>query len=499
MLEALIGHGGMGDVWRARHTALNTRVAVKFLRGAAEPSERARRRFLTEAQVTANLRTRHAVQVFDFGVTDEGLPYLVMELLEGETLDQRIARLGRLPVADTSLLLQKAARALERAHALGIVHRDFKPENVMLVADEEDGGELVKVVDFGIAKLVGDLDATIKNALGSLVQARRLPSVPPVLEVTSGGVGTPYYMAPEQVQDSVQVGPAADIWAFGVVAYECLTGRRPFDDESIGKLLVRVLAATPPPPASSLAAVPPSFDEWFRLACARDPADRFPDIQTAAAALASALGTAVLAGSPAPTPPALPAPDLPAGPVPDVAPTLSSRQDPPRAEAPPRSPSPAAEPTPPSPSRQGEPAGDDVRPARAGPAALQLSLPALPAPPFAPRLFRAVTGALALAAAVLAIALAARGDPDPIDRLLTVSPPSALAPAVADGGSGAAPSRAIVDVAVADEVPAPASPTVTSAGPAPEPSAPAVASSRASAHRPSDTAPSAYRLPPLGL
>ena len=95
-----------------------------------------------------------------------------MELLEGETLDKRIARLGRLPVVTTKIFLQKAARALERAHALGIVHRDFKPENIMLVADEEDGGELVKVVDFGIAKLVGDLDSTLKSALSSLAQAR---------------------------------------------------------------------------------------------------------------------------------------------------------------------------------------------------------------------------------------------------------------------------------------------------------------------------------------
>src|SRR6185295_9967070 len=102
----------------------------------AEPSDRARRRFLTEAQVTANLKTRHAVQVFDFGVTEDGLPYIVMELLDGETLDRRIAKHGRLPVAEAARVLSNAARALERAHGLGIVHRDFKPDNIMLVADE---------------------------------------------------------------------------------------------------------------------------------------------------------------------------------------------------------------------------------------------------------------------------------------------------------------------------------------------------------------------------
>ncbi len=199
----------MGEVWRARHTALQTQVAVKFLLAGSAASERAQRRFLTEAQVTANLRTRHAVQVFDFGVTADGRPYLVMELLEGETLDQRIAREGRLPVLATAAILEQAARALDRAHALGIVHRDFKPENVMLVADEESGGELVKVVDFGIAKLVGSLDDALKGALSALATTGCAPDAG---EITSVGVGTPYYMAPEQVQDSAQVGPAADVW-----------------------------------------------------------------------------------------------------------------------------------------------------------------------------------------------------------------------------------------------------------------------------------------------
>src|SRR5262249_30678954 len=160
------------------------------------------------------------------------------------------------------------------------------------VADEEDGGELVKVVDFGIAKLVGDLDSTLKAALSSLARQSR-PRSNPLLRTPSGsldtpcyGVGTPYYMAPEQVNDAEHVGPAVDMWAFGVVAYECLTGRRPFDEASIGQLLVRVASAAPPPPASTLAPVPSLFDDWFRVACARDPDKRFPDVQTAAAELA---------------------------------------------------------------------------------------------------------------------------------------------------------------------------------------------------------------------
>jgi len=460
-LEALIGRGGMGEVWRARHLVLKTRVAIKFLLGSSGPSERARRRFLTEAQVTANLRTRHAVQVYDFGVTDDGLPYLVMELLEGETLDRRIAREGRLSLATTKTILQKAARALERAHALGIVHRDFKPENIMLVADEEDGGELVKVVDFGIAKLVGDLDSTLKGALQGLAQAQRPPSAP-ALDGTSGGVGTPYYMAPEQVQDSALVGPATDIWAFGVVAYECLTGRRPFDDDSIGKLLLRVLAAGPPTPASSLAPVPTLFDDWLRVACAREPRDRFPDVQTAATALAVALddgGPAARSHRDLVDDSILPEPARSSRDVSPLAETLDPAHLP--HELPGGSPPPSS-PTAPAP--------------RAAP----------PPSALAPRLLRALPALGALAATALAVVLAASdaGSPAPA--------PIALART----------SLSVMPAVRPLPVAAPVEPAVASSPPAPEPSPPpSAAPPKASRHArgPSQATPSAFRLPPLGL
>ncbi|MGH7295484.1 MAG: serine/threonine-protein kinase, partial [Polyangiaceae bacterium] len=156
-LEALIGKGGVGEVWRARHVALNSRVAIKFLQPASAQKESAKRRFTTEAQVTAQLKTPSAVQVFDFGVTDDGQPYLVMELLEGETLGLRLQRLKRLGVVETARILAQAARALQRAHQLGIVHRDFKPDNIVIYTDDE-GREQVKVLDFGVAKLVGALE-----------------------------------------------------------------------------------------------------------------------------------------------------------------------------------------------------------------------------------------------------------------------------------------------------------------------------------------------------
>ena len=290
-LEAPIGRGGMGEVWRARHVALASAVAIKFLHAASAESESSRRRFLTEAQVTANLRSRYAVRVFDFGVTEDGLPYLVMELLEGETLDRRIARHGKLTVESAARVLQRAARALARAHQLGIVHRDFKPENIMLVADDEEGGdgdECVKVVDFGVAKLVGALDETLKSAIASVTHRDEGRS-PTSFSVTSTGLGTPFYMAPEQVSGAGRIGPAADVWAFGVVAYECLTGRRPFGGDTVGDLLLKVLMASPPPPAAD-DGVPAAFDAWFAKACARDANQRFRDIGAAVTALLEALG-----------------------------------------------------------------------------------------------------------------------------------------------------------------------------------------------------------------
>jgi eukaryotic-like serine/threonine-protein kinase len=304
ILESLIAKGGMGEVWRARHKALKSLVAIKFLHRASAFSQSKRKRFLTEAQVTANLKTRHAVQVFDFGVTEDGLPYLVMEFLEGETLEKRIAREGCLSIETTCSVLRQAARALDRAHALGIVHRDFKPENIIIFADEE-GGEQVKVVDFGIAKIVGDLELPEPLSRGSS-ESQSGPSD----SANNTAVGTPYYMAPEQIQDATRLGPAADIWAFGIVAYECLTGRRPFDDESVPQLLRRIVSNETPIPASTRAPLPAMFDDWWKVACAREPEDRFPDALTAVSALALALDMPSVAASIARTsgPGAAPAP-----------------------------------------------------------------------------------------------------------------------------------------------------------------------------------------------
>ncbi len=288
VLEKLIGEGAAGEVWKARHIALKTYVAIKFLHGSSAFRDTVRKRFLAEAQLTAQLKTRHAVQVFDFGVTEQGRPYLIMELLEGETVAQRLHRLRRLPPASTAVILRYAAKALDRAHAIGIIHRDFKPENVTLVNDEE-GNESVKVVDFGVAKIIGGLDEsdTSLERSGGYRDARDALTS---LTRTHSTVGTPCYMAPEQVRGSDSVGPAVDIWAMGVVAFECLTGYRPFRADTLQALFKKIKHGVHPAARAVYPKTPPAFEEWFQTACAIDPEHRFRDAPTAAAALAEALG-----------------------------------------------------------------------------------------------------------------------------------------------------------------------------------------------------------------
>jgi serine/threonine protein kinase len=289
-LESLLGTGGMGEVWRARHVALNTLVAIKFLHGASAQRLSTRKRFLTEAQVTAQLKTRHAVQVFDFGVTDDGQPYLVMELLDGETLGHRITRQTRLAIGTTVRFLEQAARALERAHAVGIVHRDFKPDNIVISLDEE-GNEHVKVLDFGIAKLLNELEADSveddRDASTDVAPAHAKAFA--TFTKTGTILGTPLYMSPEQVRNSADLDLRADIWAFGVVAFQCLTGIPPFEGKNLIQLFERITTGIHPRARSINPELPEAFDDWFDTACAPDATKRFASAKAAAAHLATAL------------------------------------------------------------------------------------------------------------------------------------------------------------------------------------------------------------------
>jgi eukaryotic-like serine/threonine-protein kinase len=297
-LEQRLGAGGMGEVWQAEHVALGSRVAIKFLHRSLAESERSRRRFATEARVMAQLSSRHVARVFDFGIECDQRPYLVMELLDGETLGQKLAREGSLSPGATSRLLGQAARGLERAHSFGVIHRDFKPENVLLVVDE-DAQLVVKVLDFGMAKLLGpdsallpagnDDDDEARGEEGAAPRAGPGKARDPLLTPIGRLLGTPRYMAPEQLRGEPSVGAAVDVWSFGIVAFECLTGSHPFRASTLAALLRRVLKGRCELASALKPALPPGFDAWFARCCAQSPGARFPSLRAAADELTAVL------------------------------------------------------------------------------------------------------------------------------------------------------------------------------------------------------------------
>lgn len=276
-----LGRGGMGAVWRAEHLVLRSPVAVKLVLSRVADSEPLRARFLREAQAAAALRSPHVVQILDYGV-HEDTPFMVMELLEGESLRERLRKRSTLSPGELVQLVVHVARALQKAGEAGIVHRDLKPDNVFLVRNADE--EIAKVLDFGIAKAPAEA--------GTGVSA----------ETHTGTVlGTPHYMSPEQARGTRAVDPRSDLWALGVIAFECLTGRRPFESPVLGDLLVKI-CTDPVPLPSSLAAVPPGFDGWIARALEREPERRFQSAAEMADALRALAGTGPVSLAPsAPT------------------------------------------------------------------------------------------------------------------------------------------------------------------------------------------------------
>jgi serine/threonine-protein kinase len=290
----LIGRGGMGSVWEGRHASLGTKVAIKFIDQEYADSKEAQSRFVTEARAAAKLESRHAIHIFDHGVTDDGRPYMVMELLVGEPLDKRLERLGRLTLAETARILVQVCRALQRAHTSGIIHRDLKPENIFLVNVPDDDDEIAKVLDFGIAKIKpgpGDKGLTSSTKTGAVL-------------------GTPYYMAPEQARGLRSIDTRADLWSLGIIAYKCVTGVLPFEGESVGDLLVKICTAPAPTPSLTTPGLPPAFDAWFARTVEKEPERRFQSASELAEALALAAGVTVRRGAIASQTDA-PAPSLP--------------------------------------------------------------------------------------------------------------------------------------------------------------------------------------------
>jgi serine/threonine protein kinase len=263
-----LGEGGMGTVWLADHVTLHSKVAIKLLHSAGLDSEDGLKRFLREAQAAAQLRSPHVVQILEHGV-DEGIPFIAMELLEGESLATRLARLSTLSVAQTARIVTHVARAIGKAHEAGIVHRDLKPDNIFIVHNDDE--EMVKVLDFGIAKMdraAVEPVANISTQEGSLL-------------------GTPHYMSPEQVRGH-GVDWRSDLWSLAIIAFECVCGRLPFEGRTIGDIMV-VICSEPLPVPSTLRPLSPAFDAWFAKATTRDVAGRFQSAKEMAEALRAAV------------------------------------------------------------------------------------------------------------------------------------------------------------------------------------------------------------------
>jgi serine/threonine protein kinase len=242
-----LGSGGMGVVYEARQTRLQRPVALKVLRGRGSPQDVSR--FLAEAEAIAAIKHPNVVQVFEFG-QHAGGPFMVLELLTGGTLSERLRTGGRLAPGAAAELVAKLAGAVQAAHDLGIVHRDLKPGNVLF-----DQAGTPKVTDFGLAKKSGGSDLTR----------------------TQAWMGTPAYMAPEQARGEARfVGPAADVWALGAILYECLTGKRAFAADETWAVLRKVTDEAPPAPRAYVADLPGDL-ELIALKCLeKSPADRYP-------------------------------------------------------------------------------------------------------------------------------------------------------------------------------------------------------------------------------
>lgn len=260
-LEERIASGGMGSVWRARDEILGRAVAVKLLREDLAGDPAAARRFRREALTAASVSHPHMANVFDY-VEEDRHPGIVMELVEGETLAARLEREAQLPPEEAVRIAMAMLDALDAAHRAGIIHRDVKPGNVML----ERGGA-VKVADFGIARVAGDATLTQTGLI----------------------FGSPHYLAPEQLRGETPT-PAADVYAAGVVLYEMLTGRRPFEGDSPIAIATARLAADPPPPRAHRPDLRPALDAAVMRALAREPDARFSSAREMRAALETALG-----------------------------------------------------------------------------------------------------------------------------------------------------------------------------------------------------------------
>ena len=274
-----LGEGSMGEIWVGRHLTLQTDVAVKFMSASSLEHEGAAARFRVEAAAAARIKSPHVVRVFDHGETPDGTAFIVMELLEGRSLQERLDAEGPLSPELVHDVLRQVALALDEAHDKEIVHRDVKPQNIVLT-EHRSGDVFVKLVDFGSAKLPRGLDPATGERL----------TQPGML------IGTPGYVSRDLVEDAQAVDARADLWALGVVAYKCLTGELPFRGEELEDLARAIQEGRFTRPSRRRPDLPKALDDWFAMVFAHD-ASRRPDT---ASSLARSFQEALSRPDPAP-------------------------------------------------------------------------------------------------------------------------------------------------------------------------------------------------------
>jgi len=260
----IIGQGGMGAVFEGMHRSLGQKVAIKVLHANVARIPEAITRFTREASTAARLQSPHVARVSDVDVLPSGMPFMVMEYLDGLDLDAELRRRGRLEIQEAVDYVLQACLAMVEAHEMGIVHRDLKPHNLFLVRLEE--GRMVKVLDFGISKITQPGGASVTQ--------------------TSSALGTPQYMSPEQIRSAKHVDARTDIWSLGVILYELIGGRPPFGGESPTAVIAAITTDQPTPLATRRPDTPPALSAIVMRALEKDPAARFRDVRSLAEALA---------------------------------------------------------------------------------------------------------------------------------------------------------------------------------------------------------------------